>query len=73
MLPEVKLHCKSCGFVNTNCYFDALFAWVVRAYKDHFIYEEHLELYVEEATPLRLLDKLANFKFPENIRRWLER
>ncbi len=70
---QIGLHRKPCGFLNTNGYFDALFAWVERAYKDHFIYEEHLELYVEDATPQGLLDKLAEFKFPENIGRWLER
>ncbi len=70
---QIGLHRKPCGFLNTNGYFDALFAWLARAYKDHFIYEEHLELYVEDATPQGLLDKLANFKFPENIGRWLER
>lgn len=70
---QIGLHRKPCGILNTKGYFDALFNWVERAYKDHFIYEEHLELYVEDATPQGLLEKLAAFKFPENIGRWLER
>jgi hypothetical protein len=70
---QIGLHRKPCGFLNTNGYFDALFAWVKRAHEDHFIFEEHLELFVEDATPQGLLDKLAVFKFPDNIGRWLER
>jgi len=70
---QIGLHRKPCGFLNTNDYFEALFNWVKRAYEDHFIYEEHLELYVEDVAPQGLLDKLAGFKFPENIGRWLER
>ena len=70
---QIGLHRKPCGFLNTNGYFDALFTWVERAYKDNFIYEEHLELYVEDAAPQGLLDKLAAFEFPENIGRSLER
>jgi len=70
---QIGLHRKPCGFLNTNGYFDHLFAWVERAFDDHFIYEEHLDLYVEDASPQKLLDKLAVFKFPANIGRWLER
>lgn len=70
---QIGMHRKPCGFLNTNGYFDLLFAWVERAYQDHFIYEEHRELFVEDATPQGLLDKLAVFKFPTNIARWLVR
>ncbi len=70
---QIGMHRKPCGFLNTNGYFDHLFEWIERAYDDHFIYEEHLELYVEDASPQKLLEKLAAFQFPGNIGRWLER
>jgi uncharacterized protein (TIGR00730 family) len=70
---QIGRHRKPCGFLNTDGYFDLLFAWVKRAYQDRFIYEEHLDLFVEDATPQGLLDKLGEFKFPENIGRWLVR
>jgi hypothetical protein len=70
---QIGRHRKPCGFLNTDGYFDLLFAWVKRAYQDKFIYEEHLDLFVEDATPQGLLSKLAESKFPENIGRWLER
>ena len=70
---QIGRHRKPCAFLNVNGYFDALLAWVNRAYQDHFIYEEHLDLFVADASPEGLLRKLAAFKFPENIDRWLVR
>lgn len=70
---QIGRHRKPSAFLNTDGYFDALFKWIERAYRDHFIYEEHLELFVADATPARLLEKLEAFKFPENIERWLVR
>lgn len=70
---QIGRHRKPSAFLNTDGYFDALFKWIERAYKDHFIYEEHLELFVADAEPARLLEKLAAFRFPENIERWLVR
>ncbi len=64
---------KPCAFLNTAGYYDPLFAWIERALEDHFIYEEHLDLYVSDADPARLLEKLAAFEFPANIERWLVR
>ena len=70
---QIGRHRKPCAFLNMNGYFDSLFAWIERAYQDHFIYEEHLDLYVSDADPARLMEKLAVFKFPHNIERWLLR
>jgi len=70
---QIGRHRKPSAFLNTEGYFDPLFEWIKRAYQDHFIYEEHLDLYVQDADPARLLDKLAAFKFPANIERWLVR
>jgi len=70
---QIGRHRKPSAFLNVNGYFDSLFAWIDRAYQDHFIYEEHLDLFVEDTAPAALLEKLAAFQFPENIDRWLER
>lgn len=70
---QIGRHRKPCAFLNTNGYFDSLFVWIERAYQDHFIYEEHLDLYVTDTAPAGLLQKLADFKFPNNIERWLLR
>jgi hypothetical protein len=70
---QIGRHRKPSAFLNTDGYFDDLFAWIKRAYRDKFIYEEHLDLYVSDAEPALLLEKLAAFSFPTNIARWLVR
>lgn len=70
---QIGLQCKPAGFLNVNGYFDPLFEWFDRAFKDHFIYEEHLRLYVSDSDPAALLEKLTQFEFPDNIGRWLIR
>jgi len=70
---QIGLHRKPAAFLNVNGYFDSLLKWIERAYTDHFIYEEHLELFVVDATAGGLLAKLAEYKFPEQIERWLVR
>ena len=70
---QIGRHRKPGAFLNTNGYFDDLLAWVQRAYRDHFIYEEHLDLFVEDTEPAALLEKLAQYRFPANMERWLER
>lgn len=70
---QIGLHRKPAGFLNTNGYFDDLFRWFGRAYSEHYIYEEHQQLYVYDPTPEGLLQKMEKFQFPENIGRWLIR
>jgi len=70
---QIGRHRKPSAFLNTNGYFDSLLAWIRRAYGDHFIYEEHLDLFVEDAEPAGLLKQLAQYRFPTNMERWLER
>lgn len=70
---QIGRHRKPAAFLNVDGYFDLLLAWIERAYQDHFIYEEHLDLYVTDASPAKLLEKLAAFTFPGNIERWLVR
>jgi uncharacterized protein (TIGR00730 family) len=70
---QIGRHRKPSAFLNTAGYWDDLFKWIDRAYRDKFIYEEHLDLFVADTAPLGLLEKLEKFKFPENIGRWLER
>ena len=70
---QIGRHRKPTAFLNTDGYWDDLLAWIDRAYRDRFIYEEHLDLFVSDETPRGLLDKLEKFEFPDNIGRWLIR
>jgi uncharacterized protein (TIGR00730 family) len=70
---QIGLHRKPAALLNFNGYYDDLVQWIQRAYDDHFIYAEHLALFVVDSTPAGLLEKLAEYQFPENIEKWLER
>ncbi len=70
---QIGVHRKPLGFLNVNGYYDELIAWIKRAYADGFIYEEHLQLFVSDSSVAGLLDKLAAFRFPDQIERWLMR
>lgn len=70
---QIGLQRKPLAILNVNGYFDSLLKWIDRAYADHFIYDEHRQLYFSDSDPAALLDKLANYEFPDNIGRWLVR
>ena len=70
---QIGSHRKPVGLLNTNGYYDHLLAWIQRAYADHYIYKEHLQLFVVDPSPVGLLEKLADFTFPGNLSHWLER
>lgn len=70
---QIGLNQKPVGFLNVKGYFDHLLDWCDRAFADHFIYEEHMQLYSSDAKPGGLLEKLAKYQFPDNIGRWLIR
>lgn len=70
---QIGIHRKPLGFLNVNGYFDSLLTWIQRAYNDHFIYEEHLQLFVSAANIDELLDKMLSYLFPDRIERWLVR
>ena len=70
---QIGVHRKPLAILNTNGYFDLLLKWFDRAYDDHFIYREHRQLFVVDQQAGGLLNKLAEFQFPDNIERWLIR
>lgn len=70
---QIGLHRKPLGLLNTNGYFDSLINWIKRALQEHFIYEEHTQLFVVDDEVTGLLDKLAEFEFPTQLERWLIR
>ena len=70
---QIGNHRKPLGFLNVNGYFDHLLSWIQRAFEDHFIYKEHLELFISAETVDDLLDQMTNYRFPDQIERWLVR
>lgn len=70
---QIGLQKKPMTILNTNGYFDLMLAWINRAFSDKFIYEEHLQLFLSDSDPVKLLEKLVKYHFPDNIGRWLVR
>ncbi len=70
---QIGLHRKPAALLNTNGYYDNLLDWIDRAYADHYIYEEHLGLFVVDPKPDGLLERLEKYRFPDRIERWLVR
>lgn len=70
---QIGLQRKPLGLLNTNGYFDSLINWIERALQEHFIYEEHTQLFVVDEEVTGLLEKLAAFEFPTQLERWLIR
>lgn len=70
---QIGLHKKPIGLLNTLKYYEPLLAMVNHALKEKFIYDEHKVLLVSDEDPEKLMEKLFNFKRPENLNRWISR
>ncbi len=70
---QIGMHQRPVGVLNALGYFDPLLELVDHARREGFIYAEHRGLFVSEAEPGRLLDRLDEFVSPEGLGRWVER
>jgi uncharacterized protein (TIGR00730 family) len=70
---QVGLHQKPVALLNTNHFFDPLFNLIEHAHQEGFIYSEHRELLIVADTPPSVLDRLARYKRPEGLDRWVKR
>jgi len=59
--------------LNVNHYFEPLLTLVEHALNENFIYAEHKILLLDDADPLRLLEKITKFQQPEGLKRWISR
>jgi len=70
---QIGLHRKPIGLLDTDGYYQPLLALAQHAMQEGFLYPEHLQLFSHAATPVELLDQLANHRPPEGLERWVER
>lgn len=70
---QIGLHQKPIGLLNTGGYYSPLLRWISHALQEGFIYPEHMDLFVEDEDPQKLILKLAQFKIPPNLSRWVDR
>jgi uncharacterized protein (TIGR00730 family) len=69
---QLGLHAHPCGVLNSDGYFDALFAFLDRAVAERFLRPEHRALWIADDDPDRLLARLAAHR-PPALDKWLDR
>jgi uncharacterized protein (TIGR00730 family) len=70
---QIGLHRKPIGLLNVNAYFDPLLAMIEHARTEGFIYHEHIDLLLNEASPGALLDRLDGYVLPPGLEHWVHR
>ncbi|NIN65936.1 MAG: TIGR00730 family Rossman fold protein, partial [Anaerolineae bacterium] len=70
---QIGLHRQPVGVLNIHGYFDPLLELVDHAQQQGFLYVEHTDLLISEASPEALLDRLEAFQTPEGLERWVNR
>ena len=69
---QLGLHAHPCGVLNSDGYFDALFAFLDRAVAERFLRPEHRALWIADDDANRLLDRLAAYR-PPVLDKWIDR
>ncbi len=70
---QIGLHHKAVGLLNSYKYFKPLLSAIEYARTEGFIYAEHSSLFVYDAQPEVLLDKLEQYAYPEGMDKWVTR
>ena len=67
---QLGLHQKPIGLLNVAGYFDPLVAMIDRAIADGFCPNEHRQLFVVDANPAILLNRLREHQLP-TVKKWI--
>jgi hypothetical protein len=70
---QLGIHHRPIGLLDTRGYYSPLRAALAHARQEGFIYREHGALYVSEADPEALLDRMQAYRPPSGLERWLNR
>jgi uncharacterized protein (TIGR00730 family) len=70
---QIGLHSKPIALLNTDGYYQPLFAMIENAQKQGFIYNEHQALFSYSDEPEEVLDLLLEYEPPADLDRWLIR
>lgn len=70
---QIGIQLKPIGLLNLRGYFNPAMALIKHALAEKFIYPEHIELLRIADTPEQLIQLLEDFRFPENMDRWVNR
>ena len=70
---QLGMHGKPIGVLNVEGYFDPVLALVARAVEEGFVRPEHGALLSAAAEPEALLERLARWRPPAPVVKWIER
>jgi len=70
---QIGLHKSPIGVLNTLDYFTPLLALIEHARQEGFIYNEHIDLLINESDPQVLLTRMEGFESPPNLEKWVQR
>ena len=70
---QLGMHRKPIGVLNVEGYFDPVLALVARAVEEGFVRPEHGALLCAAAEPEALLDRLARWRPPTPLPKWIDR
>jgi uncharacterized protein (TIGR00730 family) len=68
---QLGMHQKPCGLLNVSGYYDHLFAFLETSFSEHFVRDPFRPMLIMEEDPVRLLDRLRDYRAPQ-VRKWLE-
>jgi uncharacterized protein (TIGR00730 family) len=69
---QLGIHAKAIGLVNVEGYFDALLAWLDHTVREQLVRPEHNQLLLRAAKVEDLLERMARFRSPVGIPKWID-
>jgi uncharacterized protein (TIGR00730 family) len=70
---QLGIQIKPCALLNLEGYWDGLLNFIDHAVSEDFVRAENRRLILVGATPEEVLDKIAAWKPPMHLERWLDR
>src|SRR5215470_7141734 len=70
---QLGIQIKPCALLNTGGYWDGLLKFLDHAVEEDFVRPENRALILMGSTPEEVLDKIAAWKPPAHLKRWLDR
>jgi uncharacterized protein (TIGR00730 family) len=70
---QLGIQIKPCALLNIEGYWDGLLSFVDHAVQEDFVRAENRRLILVGSTPEDVLDKIAGWKPPEHLEKWLDR
>ncbi len=70
---QIGLHNKPIGLLNFDGYYEQLVSFMRNMEAEGFMYTGHNSLYLVEETPEALVDAMAAYRPPIELKKWVER